>query len=114
MKNVDRIISDLEKQRAVIERAISSLREIADLVGSGASRVAATPLAPRRKRRRLSAAGRRAISEATKKRWARKRAAESTAAKKQADRSMARRQAVKKSAAKKKTAPKATAAGMTA
>ena len=110
MNNVDRIISDLEAQRKVIERALSALREIADLVGSEASRVASTPLPPRRKKRRLSAAGRRAISEATKKRWALKRAEESATARKKAASTAVRRKAAKKSAAKRKAAAKKAAA----
>jgi hypothetical protein len=114
LNNVERIISDLEKQRKVIERALSALREIAGLVRSDASGLESAPSPVPRKRRRLSASGRRAISEATKKRWALKRTVESALAKKKAATSAARRKAGKKSAAKRKAAAKAAAAGTTA
>jgi hypothetical protein len=109
LNNVERIISDLEKQREAIERAISALREIGDLVVSDTPVQPAASLPAQRKRRRLSAAGRRAISEATKKRWELKRAAESAAANKKAASTAVRRKAAKKSAAKRKAAAKGAA-----
>jgi hypothetical protein len=44
------------------------------MLGGGAKEPAAKTAAPARKRRKLSAAGRKAISEAAKRRWALKRA----------------------------------------
>jgi len=38
--------------------------------GSGRKRTAATPSRPRRRKRKLSAAGRKAIADAARKRWA--------------------------------------------
>jgi hypothetical protein len=106
LNNIERILSDLEEQREAIERALSALREVADLVRSGAPAVAESSAPPRRKRSRLSAAGRRAISEATKRQWALKRAAERAAARKPPARA-ATRKATKKTAPKKKPAAKA-------
>jgi hypothetical protein len=79
LNNIDEIISDLEQQRQKIERALAALREITQSFGTTRTREISTT-GPRSKRHRLSAAGRRAISEATKKRWALKRVAESAAA----------------------------------
>ena len=84
MNQVDNIISQLEKQRVAIEKALSALREVAGAGGavSGAKRVGRPPAATKTaapaakpKRRKLSAAGRKAIIAAAKKRWAEHRAA---------------------------------------
>jgi hypothetical protein len=66
LNDVNRIISELEQQRAAIDRAIAALREIA----APESSIVDTQ-AP--KKRRLSAAARKRIAEATRKRWALKR-----------------------------------------
>jgi hypothetical protein len=68
------IISRLEQQRAAIDRALSALREVegpGPVQAKSAGSVATKP-----KKRRMSAAGRRRIAEATRKRWADKRAAD--------------------------------------
>ena len=74
MKDINSIVSELEQQRDAIERAIKALKEVA---GARAVKPAIeqTPLPAGRKKRHLSAEGRRRIIEATKKRWAAKRAA---------------------------------------
>jgi hypothetical protein len=76
-------IEGFEVQKRRIDARIAELRAMLD---GGPRDTAAAPEAPKRKRRKMSAAGRRAISEATKKRWAAfhaaKEAAKKTAAKK--------------------------------
>ena len=60
-----------EKQKADLSARIAELKQ---MLGGGAKEPAAKTAAPARKRRKLSAAGRKAISEAAKRRWALKRA----------------------------------------
>ena len=60
-------ILGFEEQKRHIDIQIAELR--AALSGSSTA-PASTPEGPRGKRRKMSAAGRKAISEATKKRWA--------------------------------------------
>ncbi len=74
MNDVTRIISELERQRTAIERAISALREVA---GRQDVQNLATSSAggPAGKKRQLSPEGRQRIIDATKRRWAAKRAA---------------------------------------
>ena len=59
-----------EKQKADLSARIAELKQML----GGAKEPAAEGAAPARKRRKLSAAGRKAISEAAKRRWALKRA----------------------------------------
>jgi hypothetical protein len=80
LNDVTRIISDLERQRTAIDRAISALREVAGR-GLGNTMSPSTPEpatggAPAtKKKRQLSPEGRQRIIDAAKKRWAAKRAA---------------------------------------
>jgi hypothetical protein len=60
-----------EKQKADLSARIAELKQ---MLGGGAKEPAAQAAAPARKRRKLSAAGRKAISQAAKRRWALKRA----------------------------------------
>lgn len=73
MSDLSTVISELEQQRAAIERAVSALREITG-PRPGRPRKSAQTAVP--KKRVLSPEGRRRIIEATKRRWAAKRAAE--------------------------------------
>ena len=75
MNELAKIISQLEQQRNSIDRALVALREVEGLKPTEDEPVE-TPKADVPKKRTLSAAGRRRIIEATKKRWAAKRAAE--------------------------------------
>jgi hypothetical protein len=75
------IISQLERQRAAIDRAISALREV-EGVKPAQTAPSGKATAKEPKKRRMSAAGRRRIAEAAKKRWADKRAAEGITAEK--------------------------------
>jgi hypothetical protein len=70
-------IDGYEFQKTRIDTKIAELRS---LLTGGASEPTATPEPPKRKRRRISAAGRKAIAEAQRKRWAAsKKAAEPSA-----------------------------------
>ena len=69
MNNVENVISQLERQRSAIDRAISALRE-----ATGKSPLAKVSSNGQRRKRHLSPEGRRRIIEATKRRWATKRA----------------------------------------
>lgn len=99
MSDIARAISQLERQRATIDRAIAALREVESLalaatVPRGASRVGAKAV-----KRRMSAEGRKRISAAAKKRWAEKRAAEAPTAKKApATKKMGRRKSATRAA----------------
>jgi hypothetical protein len=57
----------LRKQRAAIDRALEALTSIDDAAAPAAN------VQDKPKKRKLSAAGRKAISQAMKKRWAAKR-----------------------------------------
>jgi hypothetical protein len=79
LNDINRIISELERQRIAIERAISALRDVsapaATTSQASASKATKKSGGPRKKRQ-LSEEGRQRIIEATKKRWAAKRAAD--------------------------------------
>ena len=74
MNEIGKIISQLEHQRASIERAIAALREI----DNPSQAEALTPPAASKKatrKRQISPEGRKRIAEATRQRWAAKKAA---------------------------------------
>ena len=89
MTDIAKIISELEEQGAAIDRAISSLRAI-DSPGSSRAVSKSSPAKVGRRKRHLSAEGRKNIIAAIKKRWAAKRAAEAMAARKSAPRKVKR------------------------
>ncbi len=96
MNDVSSIISQLEQQKAAIDRAIAALREVGPTgprPGRPRKIQGAELLKNGRKRRRMTAEGRARIAEAAKKMWAAKRASGS----------------VKKSATKKARGKKAAA-----
>jgi hypothetical protein len=69
-------LRQLEAQRAHIDRQIDGVRSALDGLGAGASRKrSAAPAVRARKRRQLSAAMRRAVSQRMKAYWAKRRAA---------------------------------------
>jgi hypothetical protein len=76
--NIQTIISELKAERNRIDQAIASLEDLASHGAATGNRTSA-PKATR-KRGRLSAAGRKRLSEMMKKRWAerRKKAAKSS------------------------------------
>ena len=89
MNNVENVISQLEKQRSAIDRALAALREI---TGSAATRVDGHRISQSKtKKRHLSPEGRRRIIAATKKRWAAKRKGQAGAVKRAAVPSGSRR-----------------------
>ena len=106
MNDVDNIITQLEGQRAAIERAISALRDIGGSAPAAVKKArrgrppgrppaaSPTPAPAPVKKRRLSPEGRKAIIDALKKRWAAKKAAAKKATKKTAT-----KKATKKAAA---------------
>jgi hypothetical protein len=100
LTDVQQIISDLERQRAAIERAIAALREItgsavptAKPPSSGAAKKAGRGISPEGKAR---------IAEAQRQRWAAKRKAAAPAASKKPG--AGRKAAIAKKAAKKQRA----------
>lgn len=80
MNDINRIISELERQRVAIDRAIAALRDVTGPSAAASSTQAsvkrANAPAATKKRRQLSPEGRQRIVEATRKRWAARRAAE--------------------------------------
>lgn len=60
-------IDGYEAQKSRLDVKIAELRQLLD---GGRSEIAAAPEPAKRKRRRMSAAGRRAIAKAQRKRWA--------------------------------------------
>jgi len=68
VNDVQNVISQLEKQRSAIDRALSALREVNGSPTTGADGHRIT-----QKKRHLSPEGRRRIIAATKRRWAAKR-----------------------------------------
>jgi hypothetical protein len=101
-------ILGFEQQKRQIDTKIGELRAM--LPGGPATSAAPEPT--KRKRRKMSAAGRKAISEATKKRWAAFHAAQQASeqpAPKKAVRKSAKKTARKKAAVKKAAPKKATA-----
>jgi hypothetical protein len=77
LNGTDTIIRQLEQLASGIDRALTALRGITDQDGRV---VAATPSGVvQRKRRRMSAAARKRIGDAARKRWAAVRAAQGSA-----------------------------------
>jgi hypothetical protein len=74
--NIGQIVSELKKERDNLNRAIAALEGIGGRrphTGKISEKASSTQTS-RKPRRGLSAAGRRRISEAMKKRWAERRA----------------------------------------
>jgi hypothetical protein len=75
------IISQLERQRTAIDRALSALQQVTGAAEAKASTGGSTDhqqTTQTKRKGRLTPAGRRRLSEAMKKRWAAKRAAEAS------------------------------------
>jgi hypothetical protein len=64
---IEAAILGFESQREKLAHQVAELRAMLD---GGPKETATTPEAPKRKRREMSAAGRKAIAEAQRKRWA--------------------------------------------
>jgi hypothetical protein len=77
LSDISKVIAQLERQRSSIDTAIAALR---GLEGSQQSAASAAPAA--RKRRPMSAEGRKRIADAVRKRWAEKKAADAKKLKK--------------------------------
>ncbi len=87
MKNIESIISDLEKKRAAIDHALEALRQIGGAAEPAGKRRGRPPgtkseAAPAKKavakKRNLSPEGKKRIAEAAKRRWAELRAAKTS------------------------------------
>jgi hypothetical protein len=63
----------IDKILASIDAEIARLKQVGALLSSDGTKTAATPAAP--KKRRMSAASRKKIADAQRKRWAKQRAA---------------------------------------
>jgi hypothetical protein len=104
---INAAIVGFEQQQLRIDTQIAELRA---MLSGGPTEPAATSEPAKRKRRKISAAGRKAISEATKKRWAAFHAAQQASeqpAPKKAARKSAKKTARKKAAVKKAAVKKA-------
>jgi uncharacterized protein YyaL (SSP411 family) len=77
VNDITRVISRLEQQRASIDRALAALREIEAVTPADDPPLRSAAGVGKPKKRRMSAAGRKNIAEAVRRRWAEKRAAES-------------------------------------
>ena len=85
MNDIAKVISQLERQRATIDRAIVALREVEGPKPGGATVSTEAALGGGRPvKRHMSEEGRRKIAEATRKRWADKRASEAAQSRKTA------------------------------
>ncbi len=83
---MDRVIEALKAEEAELVAALEKVRTMIGVAG-GAARRGRPPV--QKVRRKLSKAGREAISRAAKKRWADKRKAEKTGPKKKSLRAVA-------------------------
>ena len=113
-------LEGFEAQKIRLDTKITVLRT---MLSGGPKEPTAKPEAPKRKKRRLSAAGRRAIVEAAKRRWAMIRAEKEKASQVTAPKKTARKKAKaapvkkvvkQKAAVKKKTASAPVVAEATA
>jgi hypothetical protein len=101
VNDVTSILSELERQKAAIERAIEALQEVSAAGGRSAGRRQAGA-----KKRRLSPEGRRRIAEAARRRWAALKAEKESQALNPAKKP-AKKKAGKKAAEKKTVTPAA-------
>jgi hypothetical protein len=76
VNDLEKIIAELENQKAAIDRAITALREIVGPVQGAAITPSTVEVKTAATKRHISPEGRKRIIEATKRRWAAKRAAE--------------------------------------
>jgi hypothetical protein len=74
---LNRIIAQLEQQKAAIEHALAALHDVAGIPGTASPASAPSPSQqkPARRKVRFTPEGRRRLAEAMKRRWAVKRAA---------------------------------------
>ena len=74
--NLDGIIQDLKQERARIGNALSALEQLTSGIKKTTARLqAAAPSVSGKKRRTMSAAARKAIGDAQRKRWAKQKKA---------------------------------------
>ena len=72
--DIDRIVAELKRERERLSRAIAALEGTDSPAATSKAKAAASvPTANGRRRGRLTAEGRKRLSEAMKKRWAERR-----------------------------------------
>lgn len=98
MNEIAKVISRLEQHRAAIDRALAALREIEAVEPKESASTPRAAGAGQPKKRRMSAAGRRNIAEAVRKRWAEKRAAEAQSSQRAGAKKAAGKKVAKKTA----------------
>lgn len=91
MTDIEKMISQLEQQRGVIDRALSALREVAGTLPSGGSDALVTNTPVAAPKRGMSREARKRIGDASRKRWAAKRAEEAGGSTSAANRSKVQR-----------------------
>jgi hypothetical protein len=94
------ILAAIEGFEAQKKRIDEQVRELRQILNGGSQSETAEAAPSKRKKRRLSAAGRRAIAEATRRRWAAVRAAKERAARQTGAPAKAARKKTAKAAAK--------------
>jgi hypothetical protein len=94
------ILAAIEGFEAQKKRIDEQVRELRQILNGGPQTEPSETAPPKRKKRRLSAAGRRAIAEATRRRWAAVRAAKERTSKQSAVPPKAVRRKVSKGVAK--------------
>ena len=75
MRDLDKIIVELEQQKEAIERALAALREVAAPAQTGTATKKRRGRPPAKKESRMSEEGRQKLRDSMKQRWAAKRAA---------------------------------------
>ena len=73
MNDVENFISQLERQRSAIDRAISALRAMADPIKGGVTTATANTGQPAGGKRRISPKARARMAEGARERWAAKK-----------------------------------------
>jgi hypothetical protein len=100
MTDLSHIIQDLEQQLDAIDKALTALREVG---GARATTISPTKAVGRPRKRQMSEAGRKAIGDAARRRWAAQKSASEAANTGTAKRS-SKRSATKKKGVKGSTA----------
>ena len=78
MNDVENFISQLERQRSAIDRAISALRAMADPIKGGVTTATGNTGQPVGAKRRISPEARARMAEGAREQWAAKKKSEST------------------------------------
>jgi hypothetical protein len=100
MTDLSRIVQDLEQQRDAIDKALTALRDVG---GAKAATTSSTKAVGPPRKRQMSEAGRKAIGDAARRRWAAQKSASEAAntgtANQPIKRAVTKKKALKRSAA---------------